>query len=644
MNTREKTVLAVVFTVGLILLAAAGYYLFLGDTSGPDPVEIVSGEQPDEVETLIIKDIEGDRGEFIETAIPKKEEKDIGALFGLVTDADEEPLADADVAVFRSSRPISFISGTVKPLYTTTTDKHGKYRFEPLYTGSGYRLVVKHHEYMHKKLDNIRITQGGDTEAPNIMLIPGKTVTGKVRDMKNHPISGAVIAVLNPVTVSSKGSTGPGDNEPLALTRTNDDGEYSIPNINDSNFKVRASAPGYATQLKRNEQVFTKITVFEFDFHLDKALCIEGVVADEKDNPLPGARVHAHKMKSKNRLQASATTDKKGRFVIESLSEGIYYVAATHELYSTEPMPGVEAGTDNLRFYLPHRSGIAGQVTDSGNVPVASFWLNIERENAPPDGWTQQEMRKKFFHKEGRFVIDGVEPGKYTVEVMASGFAPFKTENIEVIKEVYTSGLSIVLNRGGTLSGCVLSPDSKLLSNVTVRLRRNRYKPNPIEKYFGIIRDNRTPAVQTDKDGLYKIKNIVPGTYQLEFTHKTYPSLHLRDVKVNLDQNTEVPKQWMETGATLQGTVYNETNLALPGVTVNIRKSDTTFHHTETTNAMGFYKITPIPAGIYTVEPLGNIKQTKSPFSMIGSVIRSQVKNVEIFEGEVKELNLVIYD
>ena len=88
--------------------------------------------------------------------------------------------------------------------------------------------------------------------------------------------------------------------------------------------------------------------------------------------------------------------------------------------------------------------------------------------------------------------------------------------------------------------------------------------------------------------------------------------------------------------------MYNDANTPLGGVKVTIRKQDNTFQQTATTDAQGYYKITDIPPGTYNVSPIPKVDPTVNPLTQLPAVINSEIKNVEIQEGEVKDLTLIV--
>jgi protocatechuate 3,4-dioxygenase beta subunit len=650
MKTTEKITMFVILIAGLCL-AGGLYYLFIHEGAPTDldePIGVLEEPEIEDTESVVVADIEGDYGVPIEEAVPAEEEADVGALTGLVLDPDRKPLHEADVILYRSKSPHAFQLGhSPDPLTRTKTEEDGTFLIKPLFPGDGYRLVVDHDLYMQEVLPHLSVKEEETTEVPPVQLQVGKTTYGKVRDQNSNPISGAVVSIYDPL----KSSLYKDQFAPVRMVKTNEKGEYSIPFLENNNFIIEAAALGFESQTIRNEEIFTKKERYEFNFYLAKELTIKGQVVDVNMKPIAGAIVNSlptriensgQKKGSQYRQNKFAETDEKGKFTLRGLSRGRYYLSATHPLYSSVPERNVEAGREDLFFVLERRSSISGKVVDTRGNPVRSYWINCTLKSTSTDAWASREIRKRYKDRNGRFMIDGVDPGKYELEVIASGYAPFRSDPVKVEREVPLTDLLITINKGGSVSGYVFTPDGKPLRRALVAMRRNNYVPNPVENMFGVVADSRMRSVRTDKEGFYKIEKILPGLYQLEFDHGKYPPHRINDVEVEIDKNREIETQYMKMGATLRGKVFNDANSPMVGAKVTLRKMDNSYITTTTSDMNGDYIVSDIPPGTYSVSPVPKIDMTQNPFNNLATAIRSVVRDVELKEGEIRDLTLIV--
>ena len=649
MHKGERIFFGVILLLGIVA-ATAGYLILFGGDKGKEtsPVkEEAVRETPapeKQEEKKLITEIRGDRGALVEGTEVEGEENTgpaVGFLTGRVLVKKKTPLADARLILYRARHASAFlVKETVKPLLEDRSDGKGEFRLGPLYAGGGYRLVVESDDYAREVVKDIQVKEKGDTRLPDILLTPGITLTGKVRDEKNRPIVGARVTVLTPTMNSQKRF----NVQRAALT--NEKGGYLIEHVNDDimdiNFYIRADAQGFAARLLRFKPTFDGKNRYEYNFTLVKAMTLSGKVVDEKGKPIAGARVKAVQLKSDTRPETFAVTDKKGAFTLQGLAKSKYYLTAFHKLYSPDAIPKVPAGRDDVVFVLKLRSGMAGQVVDAGGAPVTSFWINAHLLDRAICPGTTRNLRLKFHHPEGRFILENLDPGRYELEIAAKGYARFRSKPVKVEQEVYTRDLVFTLSHGGSISGQVVSPRGDPLSGVYVYLHANHYKPNPLEGFFGSSDPGPVPSVKTGGDGLFRIEHVPVGIYQVEFRHRSFPRLRVDEVAVKEEQETNMGPRILKQGAVLRGRVYNDANTPLAQAKVNVVRSDNTVNVTVTTDLEGYYKISNLPPGTYRVYPTPPVPKGTNPLSLIGSAIRSQIESLEILEGEDKVLNLVI--
>ena len=102
---------------------------------------------------------------------------------------------------------------------------------------------------------------------------------------------------------------------------------------------------------------------------------------------------------------------------------------------------------------------------------------------------------------------------------------------------------------GGRISGQVLEAITKRpLAGVRVRVLK-KYKPT-------------SKAAKTNLKGKFKIFEVPPGIYDVEFIHEGYASLLVKDIVVKGNQNSNIEDLWMRTkakeGDTIVVPIYND--------------------------------------------------------------------------------------
>ena len=183
-----------------------------------------------------------------------------GAIHGKVIDEEGAAIAQAKVFLF-DIKPSSLGEDVYllrdgdppKPLFKAETDAEGTFLFDGLDPRKDWSLSVKHDAYEEWASEvSIPVPEGGHYPE-TIVLKPGQTLSGVVRDATTHqPLAGVTLAAENPWALTRP-------KHKRAQTRlevkTGADGAYVFKNLGASpaqNRVLTISAPGYATQVHNN--------------------------------------------------------------------------------------------------------------------------------------------------------------------------------------------------------------------------------------------------------------------------------------------------------------------------------------------------------------------------------------------------------
>lgn len=164
------------------------------------------------------------------------------------------------------------------------------------------------------------LTTTAETEELKIELAPAEGVTGVVMTKRREPIPNAEVAL----------QTDSGTRH----ARTNKDGVYSFAEVAPGSARVRVRAAGRAPDEKaiaieeRGGRKPTEVPRFE----LGEEGIVEGVIVNDRGNPIPGARVAKDAVPTYLPVGAApvgmAVTDGKGRFKLTELAEGVITLEA----------------------------------------------------------------------------------------------------------------------------------------------------------------------------------------------------------------------------------------------------------------------------------------------------------------------------
>ena len=147
----------------------------------------------------------------------------------------------------------------------------------------------------------------------------------------------------------------------------------------------------------------------------------------------------------------AVTTDGSGAFRVEGLAEGRYTIVA-RRAESAALMDGVErfgAGPfADVELVLAPAAALTGRVLDESGAPVIGahlVWVSSVADAA---------QRRVTSADGGGFVLDGLPPGDWSVDVQAAGYLPLTQRGV-ALQAGANPGLALTVQRGGAVSGRV---------------------------------------------------------------------------------------------------------------------------------------------------------------------------------------------
>ncbi|MEI6125901.1 MAG: carboxypeptidase-like regulatory domain-containing protein [Pseudomonadota bacterium] len=273
---------------------------------------------------------------------------------------------------------------------------------------------------------------------------------------------------------------------------------------------------------------------------------IEGKITTAKGEPIERVRVYALDKNCGNSTSgASSTTDAGGKYSINGLSPGTYYVSTDAQTAETKPSGyyinelwdggnGVvecsKAASVTVRdgqavydinFSLEEGARIDGYITNTNGEPLKNICVYAHANTCSGGYWFRGEAKTD---SNGYYSITGIPEGtcfitadascrgKNTATYYVKGFWDGSTgtsscENaapIKVVKGQRVNDISFSLEAGGLVSGQVTAEGGGALSNICIRINNKKCLEG---EFFG-------EALVTDDQGMYSA--IIPaGTYYI---------------------------------------------------------------------------------------------------------------------------------
>ncbi len=220
------------------------------------------------------------------------------------------------------------------------------------------------------------------------------------------------------------------------------------------------------------------------------------------------------------KVKAFATSSNDGKFLLTGLEPGRYRVRITPNMsgYALKVTSTFDVGTgeskDLGRIQLTAGGGISGKVTDEAGSPLEGVGVSLE------DGKGEKVFLFSFSStgSNGRYTIEGVEVGTYTVVFDKKGYAPArKTATLSA------SGGAVVdatMSQGGAIAVTVEDEDGKPIPGARLELLDEAGRR--VEKTLTIVNLFDADVSRTNETGAAKIPDLAPGTYRVQASKEGY--------------------------------------------------------------------------------------------------------------------------
>ncbi len=533
---------------------------------------------------------------------------------GVVKDEEGRPLAGAEVTL-SSSRTMRASRGGVQLAFVgpgsqvrRETGADGRFEFRGLKAGE-YELSARRPGFSRASVDPVNVTEARAAEPLDLVLKPGATISGVLRDKTGTGASGWYVSArgasqgsgpaFGPGALRSEEPTGPDGVfflDGLSAGESYDLQVMGPAGLGPRKTGVVAPAEGVELTVTGTGQIRGRVVEAESgravpDFQLRYQPDAQG-----------GMRFVMRMGPGRGRgpYEKQSFHAEDGGFVLEDVPAGRWTVEAFAPGYQAGSASAVSVAegeaVEGVEVRLSKGGVVSGRVLEArSGRPILDAAVRAEISG----GETRMRMvriggegedNEAATDAEGRYEIAGLAPGTWVLTASHPDWSE-ATASVEIKDAPATA--DIRLGRGGSVGGAVLAA-GRPVAGAQVTL--SAVGDTGFRAGAGMMGGGEQSAL-SDEGGRFRFERLNPGRYTLAAALRDQSSAPAEAV-VTGDDAQEV-QLLLSEGAVVRGLVTGLPDAQLAGVNVSAQSQD--YFATTRTAAGGTFELTGVPEGLLSL-------------------------------------------
>lgn len=339
-----------------------------------------------------------------------------------------------------------------------------------------------------------------DVEGLTLRMPSGARIAGAVRDEIGRALLGARVVVTR---MHGAEPTDLQAGRPLE-DRADERGDFMFEGLAPGLWRVEASDAERAADVRVVRVRDGEVLVID-DLVLGAGAQLEGLVEDADGRPLDGVHVLARRYDGDG-ASLTLRTDADGRFRARHVRPGAWLVTVDAATVAGGPwieslVEAVAGETVQVRFTASEDGAIGGTVRRRGAV-VAGAVLDLVHEPEGEGGGPMRRYRAST-GADGRFRFDGLEAGRYMLQVQSGAWRGTRSLRLEPSDELEID----VEAFEARLRGRIVTRDGRAVGGAHVRA-------TPLDEEGRVLAD--APFVgegRSDPRGAFVLRGLPPGPY-----------------------------------------------------------------------------------------------------------------------------------
>jgi protocatechuate 3,4-dioxygenase beta subunit len=524
------------------------------------------------------------------------DEQDGRRIRGRVFDEAGEPVAAATVRVLRrglshdrqDTQPEAWIDPIV-----VATGEDGTFVTGDL---TGLAFTIRAEAPHRAPASELDVAPGVSLD---LHLGSGHTVQGSVLDANaGRPVVGAHVLACDATSLAF----GP---DSCARTVSDADGAFALSGLPAGELQLRAHAAGYAVSAVRALDV--PAVDHDATLRMQPGARVSGVVVDERDRPVPSARVYIRAVAGSGaeldrRDDAwPSHTGAQGSFVLDGIPAGASFGIFAYRADRGSSQGGavsVGPGEDveDVRIRLPSPAVLALRLVDENDDPVGDFVLYCRQSEQGDGRWSSVPLDRVDRASDGGFTVPFKASGTFDLRIAPEGFTELARSRIELAPGRTTDLGTLVATEGLSLRGRVTDANGEPVAHATVEATWD----DPVSRH--------SRRILTDREGRYDLTGLDDLPVRVEASAEGFVSAVLDEI---LPGRTDVDLTLHPAGG-LAGRVELQDGGVPDGFLIVVHvEAESSAEARESADYPrkdsfategGGYRIDDVPPGRYTVE------------------------------------------
>lgn len=501
---------------------------------------------------------------------------------GRVVDEAGDPVEGAEVAMVGSDGPMH---GEV---FEGLSKESGVFSIPHLSPGP-FLLSVRRAGFAALWRDGVQVPEGqARFEAGELVLKTGVAIEGRITDERGRAVEGAEIGVFSD-GASFNHEALLSDEAPPPDARSGPDGRFRIEGLEPRRlYNLLARHPDHLAAMVPGIEAPTDDPV-QVELQEPRSLSLRVVGPEEQ--PVPDAEVQVVGAGLAFTSGPSlGRTDSRGELRSKGLKPGTLDLEVTARGYRDTRWGGVQIPRDRdpdpVTVTLEPAPALEGRVRDEEGNPVPDARIRVEPKVPAPDRMMRLFLKQPATDPEGRFRIDGLEPGEYSVSARMHGTRRQARADVRLGWE--TAPVELVFEREADVSGRVVDEMGDPVPSAYVRMTS--------------AEGDQETGGYSEADGSFRVQAVQEGEMSLVASARGYAVSEPQVLRVTGSgvEGIEI-RLSREAAGTITGRVLGLSPEAFSRVEVAARYDGTYDSSSSRLDEQGRYRLSGLRSGTWQV-------------------------------------------